>query len=101
MLSIEYCTNGLEKTSNETDLFHLIRLKEKTILIYKVLYQTSELDNPRREFTHSLYMDAASSIEVRQAVEQKTNYEIEFIQELDEKHLEYEKKNPEFKLTEL
>ena len=101
MLSIEYCTNGLEKTSNETDLFHLIRLKEKFILIYKVLYQTSELDNPRREFTHSLYMDAASSIEVRQAVEQKTNYEIEFIQELDEKHLEYEKKNPEFKLTEL
>jgi len=101
VLSIEYCTNGLEKTSNETDLFHLIRLKEKTILIYKVLYQTSELDNPRREFTHSLYMDAASSIEVRQAVEQKTNYEIEFIQELDEKHLEYEKKNPEFKLTEL
>ncbi|WP_057880109.1 DNA-directed RNA polymerase subunit epsilon [Companilactobacillus kimchiensis] len=70
-------------------------------MIYKVLYQTSELDNPRREFTHSLYMDAASSIEVRQAVEQKTNYEIEFIQELDEKHLEYEKKNPEFKLTEL
>jgi len=101
VLSIEYCTNGLEKTSNETDLFHLIRLKEKFILIYKVLYQTSELDNPRREFTHSLYMDAASSIEVRQAVEQKTNYEIEFIQELDEKHLEYEKKNPEFKLTEL
>jgi len=101
VLSIEYCTNGLEKTSNETDLFHLIRLKEKTILIYKVLYQTSELDNPRREFTHSLYMYAASSIEVRQAVEQKTNYEIEFIQELDEKHLEYEKKNPEFKLTEL
>ncbi len=100
MLSIEYCTNGLEKKTNETDLFHLIRLKEKFILIYKVLYQTSELDNPRREFTHSLYMDAASSIEVRQAVENNTNYEIEFIQELDEKHLEYEQKNPEFKLTE-
>lgn len=45
-------------------------------------------------------MDAASSIEVRQAVEKNTDYEIEFIQELDEKHLEYEKKSPEFKLTE-
>lgn len=100
MLSIDYCTNGLEKKSNETDLFHLIQLKEKQILIYKVLYQTSELDNPRREFTNSLYMDAASSIEVRQAVEKNTDYEIEFIQELDEKHLEYEKKSPDFKLTE-
>ncbi|APU71588.1 UPF0356 protein [Companilactobacillus crustorum] len=69
-------------------------------MIYKVLYQTSELDNPRREFTHSLYMDAASSIEVRQAVEKNTDYDIEFIQELDEKHLEYEKKSPDFKLTE-
>lgn len=101
MLSIDYCTNGLEKKPNETDLFHSIQLKEKFILIYKVLYQTSELDNPRREFTHSLYMDAASSIEVRQAVESKTDYEIEFIQELDEEHLEYEKKSPDFKLTEL
>ncbi len=69
-------------------------------MIYKVLYQASELDNPRREFTHSLYMDATSSIEVRQAVETNTDYDIEFIQELDEKHLEYEKKNPDFKLTE-
>ena len=85
---------------NETDLFHSIWLKENYILIYKVLYQTSELDNPRREFTHSLYMDAASSIEVRQAVEDNTDYDIEFIQELDEKHLEYEKKSPDFKLTE-
>lgn len=85
---------------NETDLFHSIWLKENYILIYKVLYQTSELDNPRREFTHSLYMDAASSIEVRQAVEDNTDYNIEFIQELDEKHLEYEKKSPDFKLTE-
>lgn len=88
------------KKTNGTDLFHLIRLKEKFILIYKVLYQTSELDNPRREFTHSLYMDAESSIAVREAVEKNTDYNIEFIQELDEKHLEYEKKNPEFKLTE-
>ena len=57
-------------------------------MIYKVLYQTSELDNPRREFTHSLYMDAESSIAVREAVEKNTDYNIEFIQELDEKHLE-------------
>ncbi|HIY93745.1 DNA-directed RNA polymerase subunit epsilon [Companilactobacillus sp. HBUAS56275] len=69
-------------------------------MIYKVLYQTSELDNPRREFTHSLYMDAESNIAVREAVEKNTDYNIEFIQELDEKHLEYEKKSPDFKLTE-
>jgi Uncharacterized conserved small protein len=45
-------------------------------------------------------MDAESSIAVREAVEKNTDYNIEFIQELDEKHLEYEKKSPEFKLTE-
>ena len=88
------------KKTNETDLLHLIQSKEQFILIYKVLYQTSELDNPRREFTHSLYMDAESSIAVRDAVEKNTDYNIEFIQELDEKHLEYEKKSPDFKLTE-
>ncbi|WP_125762615.1 DNA-directed RNA polymerase subunit epsilon [Companilactobacillus hulinensis] len=69
-------------------------------MIYKVLYQESELDNPRRESTKSLYMDADSSIIVRQAVENNTDYHIEFIQELDEEHLEYEKKSPDFKLTE-
>ncbi|KRK65398.1 hypothetical protein FC72_GL000867 [Companilactobacillus tucceti DSM 20183] len=69
-------------------------------MIYKVLYQESELDNPRREFTKSLYVDADSSIEVREEVEKNTKYHIEFIQELDEKHLEYEQKDPSYKLTE-
>ncbi|WP_334328857.1 DNA-directed RNA polymerase subunit epsilon [Companilactobacillus sp. HBUAS59699] len=69
-------------------------------MIYKVLYQESELDNPRRESTQSIYVDAQSSIEVRQAVEKNTDYHIEFIQELDEQHLEYEQKSPNYKLTE-
>ncbi|WP_125566590.1 DNA-directed RNA polymerase subunit epsilon [Companilactobacillus insicii] len=69
-------------------------------MIYKVLYQESELDNPRRESTKSIYVDANSSIEVRQAVEKNTDYHIEFIQELDEKHLEYEQQSPSYKLTE-
>ncbi|WP_010623832.1 DNA-directed RNA polymerase subunit epsilon [Companilactobacillus versmoldensis] len=69
-------------------------------MIYKVLYQETSQDNPRREYTHSLYMDAESSIDVREAVENNTNYDIELIQELDEKHLEYEKQSPDFKLTE-
>lgn len=69
-------------------------------MIYKVLYQESELDNPRRESTKSIYVDAQSSIDVRQEVEKNTDYHIEFIQELDEQHLEYEQKSPDYKLTE-
>ena len=80
--------------------FIKFKLKGVIILIYKVLYQKSELDNPRREFTESLYVDADSSIDVRQAVEKNTKYHIEFIQELDEAHLAYEQQNPDFKLTE-
>lgn len=77
-----------------------MNLKGEIIVIYKVLYQETKQDNPRREYTHSLYIDAESSINVREAVEKNTNYDIELIQELDEAHLEYEQKSPNFKLTE-
>jgi phosphatidate cytidylyltransferase len=41
----------------------------------------------------------SDKVEARRLVDENTEYNVEFIQELDEKHLAYEKQNPEFKLT--
>lgn len=69
-------------------------------MIYKVLYQEDKKQTPRREETKSLYLEASSQIEALKAVEDNTQYNIEFIQELSGDFLEYEQKNPDFKLTE-
>ncbi|MCZ0716710.1 DNA-directed RNA polymerase subunit epsilon [Aerococcus kribbianus] len=69
-------------------------------MIYKVTYQESKKEVPRREATHALYIDAESPIQVRELITAHTPYNIEYIQELDEAHLAYEQKNPDFELTE-
>lgn len=69
-------------------------------MIYKVLYQEDNKQTPRREETKSLYLEANSQIEALQAVEDNTQYNIEFVQELNGDFLEYEQKSPDFKLTE-
>lgn len=69
-------------------------------MIYKVYYQETKERNPKREQTKSLYIDTDNAVSARQKVEENTPYNIEFIQELDENHLEYEKENADFKLTE-
>ena len=56
-------------------------------MIYKIYYQETKDRNPKREQTHSLYIEADDAV-------------IEFVQELDEKHLAYEKENADFKLAE-
>jgi DNA-dependent RNA polymerase auxiliary subunit epsilon len=47
-----------------------------------------------------LYIEADDAVIARRLVEQNTPYNIEFVQELDEKHLAYEKENADFKLAE-
>lgn len=75
-------------------------------MIYKVFYQETKDQSPRREQTKSLYLevDAASELEgriqARQLVEKHTNYNIEFIELLSDNHLEYEKTHADFTLTE-
>lgn len=76
-------------------------------MIYKVFYQETKERNPRRENTLSMYVniDATSELEgrikARKLVEEKTSYNIEFIELLSDKHLEYEKETGVFELTEL
>lgn len=76
-------------------------------MIYKVFYQETKDRSPRRETTKTLYLevDAQTELEgrikVRKLVEEKTGYNIELIQPLDDKSLAYEKETGVFSLTEL
>ncbi|KRN29383.1 hypothetical protein IV38_GL000267 [Lactobacillus selangorensis] len=69
-------------------------------MIYKVLYQKDQIRNPRRETTQTLYLEAPNAVTARALVEDNTPYNIELIQELTGNFLDYEKKSPDFKLTE-
>lgn len=75
-------------------------------MIYKVFYQESKV-SPRREQTHSLYMEVEAESELqgriiaRELVEKTyPQYNIEFIELLSEKHLQYEKEHADFSITE-
>jgi len=80
---------------------------EGNIMIYKVFYQETKDRNPRREKTHALYLEVEAAdelegrIKARKLIEEKTPYNIEFIELLSDKHLEYEKESGAFELTEL
>ena len=82
-------------------------MNEKGIeMIYKVFYQETKDRSPRRENTRSLYLDIDASnelegrIQARKLVEENTSYNIEFIELLSDKHLEYEKESGIFEVTE-
>jgi len=61
-------------------------------MIFKVLYQELPDEVPVRERTKSLYVEAESIREVRKKLNDNNyNYNIEFVQPLDEAHLQYEK----------
>lgn len=69
-------------------------------MIFKVYYQPTKRINPRRENTETLYLEAKSEVEARLLVEENTEYNVEYIEGLDDKTLEYEKQSENFKLTE-
>ncbi|MGT2929289.1 DNA-dependent RNA polymerase subunit epsilon [Streptococcus dentasini] len=75
-------------------------------MIYKVFYQETTDRSPRRETTQALYLsiDAKDELEghikARKLVEANTDYNIEFIELLSDKHLEYEQETDAFELTE-
>ena len=75
-------------------------------MIYKVFYQETKDRSPRRENTRSLYLEVEANnelegrIKARKLVEENTDYNIEFIELLSDKHLEYEKEPGTFQVTE-
>jgi DNA-dependent RNA polymerase auxiliary subunit epsilon len=62
-------------------------------MIYKVYYQETKERNPKREQTHSLYVEADNEEIVHNLLRENT-------QLLEGNHLEYEKENADFKLME-
>ena len=76
-------------------------------MIYKVFYQESKDRSPRREQAKALYLDIDASSELegriiaRKRIEENTSYNVEFIELLSDKHLEYEKETGVFQITEL
>ncbi len=68
-------------------------------MTFKVYYQADKTKRPVRENTQSLYIEADSEAEALLMVEHNTDYNIEFVEQLDEKALAYEKQSPDFKLT--
>lgn len=69
-------------------------------MIFKVYYQETKVRNPKREQTQSLYIEADNDVIARQLVEDNTPYNIELVQALEGNHLDYEKENADFTLTE-
>ena len=75
-------------------------------MIYKVFYQETKDRSPRRENTRSLYLEVEANnelegrIKARKLIEENTDYNIEFIELLSDKHLEYEKESGTFQVTE-
>ena len=68
-------------------------------MTFKVYYQPDATKRPVRENTPSLYIEADSEAQALLLVEENTDYNIEFVEQLDDKALEYEKQNPNFKIT--
>ncbi|MBM7586660.1 DNA-dependent RNA polymerase auxiliary subunit epsilon [Bacillus pakistanensis] len=66
-------------------------------MIYKVYYQESKLEVPVRESTKALYVEAESEREVRLKLKEEP-YNIEFVQKLDDSHLEYEQQSENYKV---
>ena len=68
-------------------------------MTFKVYYPPDATKRPVRENTQSLYIEADSEAQALLLVEENTDYNIEFVEQLDDKALEYEKQNPNFKIT--
>lgn len=66
-------------------------------MIYKVFFQEVKTEVPVRERTKTIYIEAESERDVRTKLAEK-KFNIEFIQKLDEAHLEYENRSENFVL---
>ncbi len=69
-------------------------------MIYKIYYQENVQEVPVRENTQCMYIKAESEKEVRSRLKGR-NYNLEYIQLLEGKHLEFEQASPHFELEQV
>ncbi|MBF0715999.1 DNA-dependent RNA polymerase subunit epsilon [Gemelliphila palaticanis] len=65
--------------------------------VFKVFYQKNKTEIPVRENTEVLYVEANGIPEVYKYLENR-EYNIEYIEELSEQYLEFERSSVNFKL---
>jgi DNA-dependent RNA polymerase auxiliary subunit epsilon len=74
-------------------------------MLFKVFYQETQKRSPKRETTHSLYLeiDTADSregvIKAREIMRDNTDYHVEFIDAISNEQAEYEKEAAGFTIT--
>lgn len=66
-------------------------------MVFKVFFQESKTEVPVRERTQTVYVEGESERDVRKKLAER-NINIEFIQPLNDAHLEYEKRSEKFVL---
>ncbi|MBM7543854.1 DNA-directed RNA polymerase subunit epsilon [Periweissella beninensis] len=69
-------------------------------MVFKIYYQETKKQNPKRENTQVLYINADNLADARELVETNTTHNIEFIEELSTAALEYEQDGVNFAITE-
>lgn len=69
-------------------------------MIFKIYYQDTKTESPRRENTHSLFIEADSKPDAIRRVEENTGFNLEQVEELEGKALEYEQESASYKLVE-
>ncbi|TDL35193.1 DUF1447 family protein [Jeotgalibacillus sp. S-D1] len=69
-------------------------------MIFKVYFQESATEVPVREKTKTLYLEADSEMDVRLKLKDR-NYNIELVQKLEGKYLEYEQNHENYRLESL
>lgn len=70
------------------------------IMMFKVFYQETANEAPVRERTKTFFIEAESEREVRAKLKDK-EYNIEYIQPVNDVFLEFEKQNENFKVLEI
>ena len=74
-------------------------------MLFKIFYQENRNATPRRENTRAIYVDVKSKttrdgiIKVRELINQKTNYRIEYIDPLSDAAKQYEEETTKYTLT--
>lgn len=68
--------------------------------VFKVFYQENSKEIPVRENTNVLYVEASGVPAVLKHLEDRS-YNVEYVQELSEQHLEFEKGSANFVLEKI
>ena len=74
-------------------------------MLFKVFYQETKKRSPKRETTHSLYLELPVSdvregvIQAREIMRDNTEYHVEFIDAISDEQAEYKREAEHFNIT--